>query len=154
MEKGFLDRVEDNAAFRTWAKMTKREKYRQASVSSSCPVLEPGLQLLHIWEGQFGAYNRRIHGFTSMFEDSSGQSLLQSCKCTDLFEEDLILAHPDVMKKVDIFTLSIYGLVVFPRHWDMLTRQSLTYLISLIREFHQSRLIKFHTGSSLKVIHH
>ncbi|MBA0670393.1 hypothetical protein Goklo_025158 [Gossypium klotzschianum] len=26
MEKGFLDRVEDNAAFRTWAKMTKREK--------------------------------------------------------------------------------------------------------------------------------
>ncbi|MBA0635351.1 hypothetical protein Godav_028960 [Gossypium davidsonii] len=53
--------------------------------------------------------------------------------------KDLILAHPDVMKKVDIFTLSIYGLVVFPRHWDMLTRQSLTYLISLIREFHQSR---------------
>ncbi|KAL1088060.1 hypothetical protein V6Z11_D08G225700 [Gossypium hirsutum] len=27
---------------------------------------------------------------------------------------DLILAHPDVRKKVDIFALSIYGLVVFP----------------------------------------
>ncbi|MFQ6660623.1 hypothetical protein Gotur_029065 [Gossypium turneri] len=26
MEKGFLDRVEDNAAVRTWAEMTQREK--------------------------------------------------------------------------------------------------------------------------------
>ncbi|MBA0880473.1 hypothetical protein Goshw_022483 [Gossypium schwendimanii] len=34
---------------------------------------------------------------------------------------DLILAHPDVKKKVDIFTLGVYGLVVFPnalRHVD------------------------------------
>ncbi|MFQ6642217.1 hypothetical protein Gotur_018380 [Gossypium turneri] len=29
--------------------------------------------------------------------------------------KDLILAHPDTKKKVDIFALSIYGLVVFPR---------------------------------------
>ncbi|MFQ6663666.1 hypothetical protein Gotur_031102 [Gossypium turneri] len=28
---------------------------------------------------------------------------------------DLILAHPDARKKVDIFALSIYGLVVFPK---------------------------------------
>ncbi|MBA0662427.1 hypothetical protein Goklo_006551 [Gossypium klotzschianum] len=28
---------------------------------------------------------------------------------------DLILAHPDVKKKVDVFALSIYGLVIFPR---------------------------------------
>ncbi|MFQ6643527.1 hypothetical protein Gotur_018457 [Gossypium turneri] len=28
---------------------------------------------------------------------------------------DLILAHPDVRKKVDNFALSIYGLVVFPK---------------------------------------
>ncbi|KAK5775640.1 hypothetical protein PVK06_043558 [Gossypium arboreum] len=34
---------------------------------------------------------------------------------------DLILSHPDVKKKVDIFALSIYGLVIFPkalRHID------------------------------------
>ncbi|MBA0772343.1 hypothetical protein Gotri_007742 [Gossypium trilobum] len=34
---------------------------------------------------------------------------------------DLILAHPYTRKKVDIFTLSIYGLVIFPkvlRHID------------------------------------
>ncbi|MBA0784851.1 hypothetical protein Gotri_025835 [Gossypium trilobum] len=28
---------------------------------------------------------------------------------------DLILAHPDVKKRVDIFSLSIYGLVIFPK---------------------------------------
>ncbi|MFQ6657072.1 hypothetical protein Gotur_026894 [Gossypium turneri] len=29
--------------------------------------------------------------------------------------KDLILAHPDVKRKVDIFALSIYGLVIFPK---------------------------------------
>ncbi|MBA0756229.1 hypothetical protein Gogos_021181, partial [Gossypium gossypioides] len=28
---------------------------------------------------------------------------------------DLILVHPDTKKKVDVFTLSIYGLMIFPR---------------------------------------
>ncbi|MFQ6663940.1 hypothetical protein Gotur_031237 [Gossypium turneri] len=28
---------------------------------------------------------------------------------------DLILAHPDVKKRVDIFTLSIYSLFIFPK---------------------------------------
>ncbi|MBA0877429.1 hypothetical protein Goshw_006245, partial [Gossypium schwendimanii] len=35
--------------------------------------------------------------------------------------KDLILAHPNVKKKVDVFALSIYGLIVFPkilRHVD------------------------------------
>ncbi|MFQ6642680.1 hypothetical protein Gotur_018091 [Gossypium turneri] len=35
--------------------------------------------------------------------------------------KDIILAHPDTKKKVDVFALSIYGLVVFPkafRHVD------------------------------------
>ncbi|MBA0787419.1 hypothetical protein Gotri_026011 [Gossypium trilobum] len=35
--------------------------------------------------------------------------------------KDLILAHPNTRKKIDVFALSIYGLVVFPktlRHVD------------------------------------
>ncbi|MBA0876124.1 hypothetical protein Goshw_003771 [Gossypium schwendimanii] len=36
----------------------------------------------------------------------------------------------------------------------MLTRRSLTYLIGLKRELHQSRLIKFCIESSLTIIHH
>ncbi|MBA0671023.1 hypothetical protein Goklo_007496 [Gossypium klotzschianum] len=115
MGNGFLDRVEDNAAVRTWVEMTQREKGRQASVSSSCPVLESDLQLFPIREGRFGTYNRRVHGFTSVFKDSSRHNLFESGKCTNLFEEDLILVHPDTKKKIDIFALSIYGMVVFPK---------------------------------------
>ncbi|MBA0575777.1 hypothetical protein Golob_027529 [Gossypium lobatum] len=29
--------------------------------------------------------------------------------------KDIILAHPNTNKKVDVFALSIYGLVVFPK---------------------------------------
>ncbi|MBA0756387.1 hypothetical protein Gogos_019923 [Gossypium gossypioides] len=29
--------------------------------------------------------------------------------------QDLILAHPNVRKRVDVFALSIYGLVIFPK---------------------------------------
>ncbi|MBA0869443.1 hypothetical protein Goshw_028167 [Gossypium schwendimanii] len=29
--------------------------------------------------------------------------------------KDIILEHPDTKKKVDVFALSIYGLVVFPK---------------------------------------
>ncbi|MBA0755662.1 hypothetical protein Gogos_020430 [Gossypium gossypioides] len=28
---------------------------------------------------------------------------------------DLVLAHPDTKKRVDVFALSIYGLVIFPK---------------------------------------
>ncbi|MFQ6662049.1 hypothetical protein Gotur_029997 [Gossypium turneri] len=38
------------------------------------------------------------------------------CKCIPWKNlRDLILAHPNGKKKVDVFTLSIYGLVIFPR---------------------------------------
>ncbi|MBA0730118.1 hypothetical protein Golax_022804 [Gossypium laxum] len=39
-----------------------------------------------------------------------------NCKCIPLRSlRDLILAHPDMKKRVDFFALSIYGLVVFPK---------------------------------------
>ncbi|MBA0632546.1 hypothetical protein Godav_001263, partial [Gossypium davidsonii] len=59
IEKGFLDKVKDNAAVRIWVETTQQEK---------------------------------------------GDSLT---------EGDLILAHPDVKKRVDFFALNIYGLVIF-----------------------------------------
>ncbi|MFQ6670227.1 hypothetical protein Gotur_035232, partial [Gossypium turneri] len=38
------------------------------------------------------------------------------CKCIPWRNlRDLILVHPDMKKMADIFTLSIYGLVVFPK---------------------------------------
>ncbi|MBA0635319.1 hypothetical protein Godav_025973, partial [Gossypium davidsonii] len=75
---------------------------RQTLVSSHFPVLQSCLQLLHFWEGRFGAYDKRIRGFTLMFKVSSRQGLLESCKCANLFEE------ADEYNRDDI-----YGLVVF-----------------------------------------
>ncbi|MFQ6636447.1 hypothetical protein Gotur_012766 [Gossypium turneri] len=46
-------------------------------------------------------------------------ALLRCSKIQNL--RDLILTHPDTKKKVDVFALSVYGLVVFPkalRHVD------------------------------------
>ncbi|MFQ6654590.1 hypothetical protein Gotur_025511 [Gossypium turneri] len=71
MEKGFLDRVEDNAVVRTWAEMMQRKKGDSLA-----------------------------EGYVSELWD---------------FTRDLILAHSNVRKKVDVFALSIYGLVVFPK---------------------------------------
>ncbi|MFQ6654591.1 hypothetical protein Gotur_025511 [Gossypium turneri] len=73
MEKGFLDRVEDNAVVRTWAEMMQRKKGDSLA------------------EG----YVSELWDFTRV--------------------SDLILAHSNVRKKVDVFALSIYGLVVFPK---------------------------------------
>ncbi|MBA0876121.1 hypothetical protein Goshw_003771, partial [Gossypium schwendimanii] len=89
---GFLDRVEDNAAIRTWAEITQHEKGDSLA------------------EG----YISKLWDFTRV---SVTQNKLQELK--EIWDqwnnEDLILIHPDVKKKVDIFALSIYGLVVFPR---------------------------------------
>ncbi|MBA0877569.1 hypothetical protein Goshw_018128 [Gossypium schwendimanii] len=65
----------------------------------------------------------RIHGFTSVFEDSRMSEQWVTARIKQKGDskcihwknlKDLILAHPDTEKKVDIFALSIYGLVVFP----------------------------------------
>ncbi|MBA0779646.1 hypothetical protein Gotri_003874 [Gossypium trilobum] len=64
MEKGFLDKVEDNAAIRIWSEKLQQEK---------------------------------------------GDSLKEGNL------RDLVLAHPDIKKRVDVFALGIYGLVVFPK---------------------------------------
>ncbi|MBA0787334.1 hypothetical protein Gotri_027286, partial [Gossypium trilobum] len=71
---------------------------RQAPVSGSRPVLESCLQLLHIWKGRFGAKQK-------------GDSKCISWKSL----KDLSLAHLDTKKRVDVFALSIYSLVIFPK---------------------------------------
>ncbi|MBA0772766.1 hypothetical protein Gotri_008091 [Gossypium trilobum] len=63
MEKGFLDKVEDNAAIRIWSEKTQQEK---------CDSLTKG-------------YMSKLWDFTR------------------------------ISKRVDVFALSIYGLVIFPK---------------------------------------
>ncbi|MFQ6663852.1 hypothetical protein Gotur_031194 [Gossypium turneri] len=158
MEKGFLDRVEDNAAIRTWAEMTQRKKcdslvegyvselwdFTRVSVTHNNLQELKEIQVDKVYSKAVNVltFLKRLMNITGMSEQWVTAQIKQKRdnKCIHWKNlKDLILTHPDAMKKVDVFPLSIYGLVVFPRLWDMLTRKSLTYLIGLIREFHQSR---------------
>ncbi|MFQ6652029.1 hypothetical protein Gotur_024089 [Gossypium turneri] len=118
MEKGFLDKVEDNAAVRTWAEAVQREK---------------GDSLAERYVSELWDFTR-ISWVTARIKQK-GDS-----KCIPWKNlKDIILAHPDTKKKIDVFVLSIYGLVIFPRLWDMLMRQSLTCSTDLIRGSRQFR---------------
>ncbi|KAG8502065.1 hypothetical protein CXB51_000210 [Gossypium anomalum] len=62
---------------------------------------------------------------------------------------DLILAHPDVKRRVDVLALSIYGLSIFPkamRHIDEAVADLFDRLVTF------GRLIRFLAECSLKII--
>ncbi|MBA0844970.1 hypothetical protein Goarm_022771, partial [Gossypium armourianum] len=101
---GFLDKVKDNAAVRIWAETTQQEKgdsltegyvselwdFTRISVDL-VPTVEEYIALLRCPKIQIDkAYSRAANVST-----------------------DLILPHPDVKKRVDVFALSIYRLVIF-----------------------------------------
>ncbi|MBA0756446.1 hypothetical protein Gogos_021327 [Gossypium gossypioides] len=61
---------------------------------------------------------KRLMNITRMSEQSITARIKQKgdSKCIHWKNlKDFILAHPDARKKVDVFVLSIYGLVVFPK---------------------------------------
>ncbi|MFQ6653030.1 hypothetical protein Gotur_024640 [Gossypium turneri] len=173
MGDGFLDRVEDNAAVRSWAEMTQREKcdsLAEGYISelwdfTRVRVAQNNLQeLKEIWDqwnnevrqlfySNYGdlpylldvkvdkrlfraltqfwnpAYSCFTFGKVDLVPTIEEYVALLRCSRiqidriyskavnvpTFLKKLDLILAHPDERKNVDIFTLSIYGLVVFPK---------------------------------------
>ncbi|MBA0686648.1 hypothetical protein Goari_014239 [Gossypium aridum] len=75
MEKGFLDKVEDNAVVRIWSEKRQKEKGDNLSeggkvhISSSFSILESRLQLLHFWKSRLGAHRRRLHHSVLFPED-------------------------------------------------------------------------------------
>ncbi|MBA0731293.1 hypothetical protein Golax_022947 [Gossypium laxum] len=88
MEKGFLDKVEDNAVVR------------------ACVTHNNLQELKEIWD----QWNEEVK---QLFYSNYGDLpyLLDMKKSL----KDIILAHPYVKKRVDIFPLSIYDLVIFPK---------------------------------------
>ncbi|XP_052478417.1 uncharacterized protein LOC128033958 [Gossypium raimondii] len=184
MGDGFLDRVEDNAAIRTWAGMMQCEKgdslaegYVSELWDFTCiSVAHNNLQeLKEIWDQWNNEVDKRLSRALAQFWNSTyscftfgkvdlvptieeyvallrcsriqvdriyskavnGPTFLKKLmNITRMSEQwvtarikqkgdsrcipwknlkDLILAHPDMRKKVDVFALSIYGLIVFPR---------------------------------------
>ncbi|MFQ6629714.1 hypothetical protein Gotur_007025 [Gossypium turneri] len=113
MEKGFLDKMEDNAAVRAWSETTQHEKgdslakgYISELWDFTCiSVTQNSLQeLKEIWD----QWN---DGWVTARIQQKGDSKCIPWKSL----KDIILAHPDTKKSVDVFSLSIYGLVIFPK---------------------------------------
>ncbi|MBA0638537.1 hypothetical protein Godav_025035 [Gossypium davidsonii] len=116
MEKRFLDKVEYNVAVRIWSEKTQLEKgdcLIEGYVSEFCftfgkvdlvPTMEEYTTLLCFSRIQADkAYSRaaNVSTFLKKFMSITGMNL--------------ILVHPDTKKRVDIFVLCIYGLVIFPK---------------------------------------
>ncbi|KAG8482635.1 hypothetical protein CXB51_024413 [Gossypium anomalum] len=171
MEKGFLDRVEDNAAVRNdlrelreiWNSWNdeieqlfycnygdlpylldiKVDKYLFWALAQfwnpaySCftfggidlaPTVEEYMALLNCPSIQADRaylrpvsvppFSKKLIRITGMSEQWVAARIKQKgdSKCIHWGNlRDLILAHPDLKKRVDVFALSIYGLVVFPK---------------------------------------
>ncbi|MBA0785489.1 hypothetical protein Gotri_006810 [Gossypium trilobum] len=122
MENGFLDKMEDNAAVQTRSEVTQREK------SDLVPAVEEYMTLLRCSKIQADrVYSRAVNvptflkkliNITWMSEQWVAPRIKQKedSKCNHWKNlKDLILAHPDAKKKVDVFALSVYDLVVFPK---------------------------------------
>ncbi|MBA0871831.1 hypothetical protein Goshw_000180 [Gossypium schwendimanii] len=145
MEKRFLDKVEDNATIQIWSEKTQQEKgdsltegyvselwdFTHISVTQNVdlvPTVEEYTTLLRFPRIQADkAYSRaakvltflkKLMSITGMSEQWVATWIKQKGDSKCIFWKslrDLILAHPNMKKRVYIFALSIYELVIFPK---------------------------------------
>ncbi|KAG8482785.1 hypothetical protein CXB51_024136 [Gossypium anomalum] len=134
MENEFLDKVKDNAVVRIWSEKTQLEK--GDSLVEGCFTFGE-VDLVHTVEYTAllrcpkiqadKAYSRTVNVLTFVKKLMNITGISEQC-VTALIKQkgeskfinwktlrDLILAHPDMKKKTDVFALSIYGLIIFPK---------------------------------------
>ncbi|MBA0638164.1 hypothetical protein Godav_024767 [Gossypium davidsonii] len=116
MENEFLDKIEDNAAIRIWsekAQLEKGDSLMEGYISelwdfTRVNVTQSNLQeLKEIW----AQWDDEVKQWVMERIKQKGESKCILWKSL----QDLILAHPDTKKKVDVLVLSIYGLIIFPK---------------------------------------
>ncbi|MBA0757853.1 hypothetical protein Gotri_020904, partial [Gossypium trilobum] len=158
-EKGFLDKVEENAAVQIWSEKTQQEKgdsltegyvselwdftcislfyfnYGDLSYLLDVKVDKHLFRALaQYWNPTYSCFTFRkidlvptVEEYTTLLRCPRIQAdkaysrainvptflkrLISITRMSDLW--DLILAHPDTKKRVDVFALSIYWLVIF-----------------------------------------
>ncbi|MBA0820661.1 hypothetical protein Gohar_025491, partial [Gossypium harknessii] len=128
MEKGFLDKVEDNAAIQIWPETIRKRRVIVLKRGGFGTYLEEYTALLRRSKIQIDkAYSRaanvptflkKLMNIMGMSEQWVVARIKQKGdrKCIPWKNlRDLILTHPDVKKMVDVFALSIYRLVIFPK---------------------------------------
>ncbi|MFQ6629681.1 hypothetical protein Gotur_007327 [Gossypium turneri] len=136
MEKRFLDKVEDNAAVRIWAETMQQEKGDSLTEGYVSELWDFTLDkylfraLAQYWNPAYSCFTfgkldlvPTVEEYTALLRCPNIQidkwvaariKQKGDSKCIPWRNlKDLILAFPDVKKRVDVFTLSIYGLVIF-----------------------------------------
>ncbi|KAG8482514.1 hypothetical protein CXB51_024222 [Gossypium anomalum] len=101
MRNEYLDKVEDNASVSTWSEKTQLEKGDSDDEAK---------QLFYQNYGDL-PYLLDIKVDKHLFRAMKGDGKFIPWASL----RDLILAHPNVNRRVDVLALSIYGLVIFPK---------------------------------------
>ncbi|MBA0728133.1 hypothetical protein Golax_001060 [Gossypium laxum] len=119
MENGFLDKVEDNAVVRIWAETTQQEK-GDSLTEGYVSELWDFTPLAQYWNPAYSCFTfgkvdlvPTVEEYTTLLPRIKQKSDSKCIPWRNL--RDLILAHPDVKKRVDVFALNIDGLVIFPK---------------------------------------
>ncbi|KAG8498571.1 hypothetical protein CXB51_004865 [Gossypium anomalum] len=114
MENRLLDRVEGNANVHRWSEQTQLE--RGDSIAARYMSELSDYTRISVDEHLFRALAQFWNPAYSCFTFGEVDMEKGECKCISWDAlKDLILTHPDETKKVDVFALSLYGLMVFPR---------------------------------------
>ncbi|KAA3465102.1 6-phosphofructo-2-kinase/fructose-2,6-bisphosphatase-like protein [Gossypium australe] len=130
MEKGFLDKVEDNAAIRIWSEKTQQEKgdslvegfgkvdlvptVEEYTTLHRCPKIQA--DKAYSSAANIPAFLKKLMSITGMSKQWVTARIKQKgdSKCIPWKSLwDLILVHLDTKERVDVFALSIYELIIF-----------------------------------------
>ncbi|MFQ6643936.1 hypothetical protein Gotur_017810, partial [Gossypium turneri] len=97
-------KVEDNAIVRIWSEKVQLEKGDSLAKD----------YVLELWDyTRISVTQNSLQELKEIWDKIKQKG---ECKCIPWKNlRDLILAHPDGKKKVDVFALNIHGLVIFPR---------------------------------------
>ncbi|MBA0731035.1 hypothetical protein Golax_022444 [Gossypium laxum] len=140
MEKGFLVKVEDNAAVQIWAETTQQKK-GDSLTEGYVSKLWDFIPLAQYWNPTYSCFTFGKVDLVPTVEEY--MALLPRIKqkgdnkCIPWRNlRDLILAHSDVKKRVDVFALSIYGLLIFSKALGHMMRRHSIYLTDLIKGSH------------------
>ncbi|MBA0682466.1 hypothetical protein Goari_024184 [Gossypium aridum] len=133
MEKRFLDKVEDNMAVRIWSEKTQQEK-GDSLTEAKCQNYE--ISIASYWNPAYSCFIfgnvdlvPTIEEYTTLLRCQRIQADKAYSKAANVLtflrrlisiigmseQWDLILTHPDMKKRVDVFVLSIYELVISPK---------------------------------------
>ncbi|MBA0881824.1 hypothetical protein Goshw_025684, partial [Gossypium schwendimanii] len=121
MEKGFLDKVEDNAADFTRISIIQNDLREMKEIWNQWD--DDTKQLLHYNYGDLPyLFSVKVdkHLFRALAQFWNPAYNCFTFGKVDLVPtvedlRDLVLVHPDVKKRFDVFALGIYGLVIFPK---------------------------------------